>query len=215
MKRIISLTLLFIFLSFAFISCGDDEIPDRSYNESEVISAAKTLIFKSRDLNDIFWGKGIAWSDDTSTSQGYYFMADDISLKSYGVENVSDIERITRETFSEFESNRIFSTVFSSISDSTGIQYMARYSQKYADDGVTPEYILVYTKYPIIFVDTVDYDYESLRVSGVKGNTVYVDIDCTVTNPEGKSQKRTLTVSLVEESSGWRIDSPTYCAYSE
>ena len=37
----------------------------------------------------------------------------------------------------------------------------------------------------------------------------------TVTKADGKSQNTTITVALVEEDDGWRIDNPTYANYNE
>ena len=60
-----------------------------------------------------------------------------------------------------------------------------------------------------------EYDYSSLRVEKSKKERVYVKVDATVTNSEGKSQQVTLTVILVEEADGWKIDNPTYANYNE
>jgi hypothetical protein len=37
----------------------------------------------------------------------------------------------------------------------------------------------------------------------------------TVTNPEGKVMNQNLTVRLIEEEDGWRLDAPTYARYYE
>ena len=44
--------------------------------------------------------------------------------------------------------------------------------------------------------------------------SVHLSIDATVTNADGKSQRTTVTVTLVEEENGWRIDNPTYVNYN-
>ena len=40
-------------------------------------------------------------------------------------------------------------------------------------------------------------------------------VEATVTREDGKSQKTTVTITLVEEDEGWRIDNPTYANYNE
>ena len=211
MIRKISLILAVVLLFTCLAACGEEVIPDREYNKEEVAAAAKTLIKKSESLNKLLWGEGIRFDPlNAPDASGYYYRADEFSLDSFGVETVLDIEKSMREVFSESYSNDIAaSSVFTSAQDGN-LVYYARYQQK-GEEG-KPEYILVYSKWEPFLFDTVTYDYSTIRDAGVKGERVFVDIDCTVKDSEtGKSEKRSLNIALVEEKYGWRIDSPTYC----
>ena len=73
----------------------------------------------------------------------------------------------------------------------------------------------MHSNYPALFKSTVEYDYDSMRVEGSKKEKVNLLIDATVTNGDGLSQKTVVTVTLVEEENGWRIDNPTYVNYND
>ena len=202
--------LLTLIVIIAFLSsCSND----REYVETEVIESANALIKKSEKLNDLYYGYGIAYVDNESESVGAYYRADPFSLDYFGVENLRDIEELTYECYSFDMSQSIISTKLSSISDENGIQGYARYYQKYSALDDSEECIMVYKNASVYLTDKVVYDYDSIRVLGSKGEEVFVEIDITVSNSDGKTQNQTLKISFVEESSGWRINSPTYAKY--
>ena len=187
---------------------------NRKYDEQEVVSAAKELILKSEVLNDIYYGEGILYEKNDSEANGYYYPADSVSLKKFGVNNIEDIKTLTKECYTVSLSNNIISTKLSSVSDEDGILSYARYYQKYdALDKEKEECIMVYINAPVYLTDTVVYDYDSICVSGVKGEEVFVTVKVTVTTKDGKKQTQDLKVGLLEESNGWRLNSPTYAKY--
>ena len=210
MRRRIFAILLLILTVFS-VGCEKN----REYDESEVILAAKTLIKNSAELNEIYWGKGIAHTGDISTSNGYYYEADVIDLKKYGIETVDGLIKKTGETFSKSYSENIFETKLSSVYDEEGIYSYARYYQKYSDaENKEPEAIMVYSKAINLLTDEVEYLYDTISCEGSKGETVYVKISVTVTRGDN-SQEREITIGLIEEDVGWRIDTPTYISYDE
>ena len=94
----------------------------------------------------------------------------------------------------------------------------ARYYQKYnaIDDSTeyAEECIMVDSEAEVLLDDKIVYDYDTLTVSHAKGDLVFVNITVTVTDSEGeKSQTKELSISLIEEADGWRINSPTYTTY--
>ena len=210
MKKAVSLILIFIIL-LSVTSCGD-----REYDENTVLTEAKRLIPETVMLNDIFWGKGIDYVKDESTASGYYYMADPIYLKIAGFETVDEIKDMTRLVFSSSYCESIFSAVFSSISDTDGIQGLTRYYQKYSDlEMKEPECIMVYSRAIVLLSDEVEYLYDTMKVVGSVKETVYVTLSVKVTRGE-KSQIREIKVGLIEEENiGWRIDTPTYITYYE
>lgn len=213
LKRVILLTLVVIMTVFSLISCAEE---NREYDEAEVLSAAKTLIEKSEILNELYYGKGIAYTDDRNMANGIYYPADEVSVMSFGIETVEDIKTLTRECFTVSLSNIIIGTKLEVVSDSSGNQSYVRYYQKYdALDGTKPQCIMVNSETDVLLTDKVTYDYTSLRVKGAEGQTVKVTVAVSVENPEGKIQYKTLEIGLVEEENGWRIDSPTYARYTD
>ena len=211
------LTIVVILSTISIFSCGKKDI-DRDYNETEVITSAKDLIKKSALLNEIYYGHGIECdTGDVSNANGYYFPADILSLNKFGVQTLEDIKKLTRECFTEAQSNFMINTVLSSIRDDDGeITYFARYYQEYDSLNTSEEKcIMVYSKYEPFLIDTVEYLYDTVKISDVEGEIITVEIDVNVTNSKGSVQKKTLKINLLEEKEGFRIDSPTYARNSE
>jgi hypothetical protein len=203
MKKIVSLFLIFI-LSVSLFSCGEK---NRTYDEAEVMAEAKELIRKSAPLNEIFWGEGIGYMEDDSYRNGNYFSASPADLEKYGVFSVDDIKEKTKRVFSEDYSENIFSSVFSSYSDD---EYIMGYTRYYQEIDI----LMVYSLANILLTDDVEYLFDTLKVKGSVKETVYVELSVKITRDE-KSQVRVLSVGLVEEEDGWRIDTPTYMSYRE
>lgn len=205
--RLLSL-LLIVFVLLSFVSC------ERSYDEEEVIANASRLLREAEVLNEIYYGKGLQYVT-TGHIDGYYYEADPVQLYTLGFSTIEELKNKTLKTFSVGYSEQIFKTKLSVIEDETGIQQMTRYYQKY--DGVNvlaPVCIMVYSKAPVSLKDEITYDYSSLTVSGVKGQTVYVNVLANVKSGE-KSQTVTIKIALIEEDDGWRIDNPCYANYNE
>lgn len=213
-KKVILLTLVVIIALFSVNGCGKTK--NREYNEAEVIAAAKLLIEKSATVNELFYGDGLAIIDDKNYANGNYYMADPISVESYGIETVDDMKKMVRECFTTDYSNLLISTVLSSVSDDSGIQGLARYYQKTSALDDTPECIMVLNDLEkVLLKDNVTYDYMTLKVVGSEGEYVKVSITVTVENSDKKVQTKDIEIKLLEENGKWKIDSPTYARYVE
>ena len=211
MKKILAILLVAI-LSFSLFSCKEK---DRTYDEEEVISAAQSLIYDSALLNEIYWGKGIEYISDASTSNGYYYEANILHLEQLGFKTIDELKEMTEKVFSHSFSDVIYKTALTSVSDDGGIHSLARYYQKYSDDEMKePEAIMVYSRAKILLSDDVQYLYDTLTVDGAEGEVVYVTLSVVVTRGEN-SQTRTITVGLIEEEEGWRLNDATYISYDE
>ncbi len=201
MKRLVILVLAAALL---LVGCGTD---NREYDEDEVKIAAARLIKQSQELNDIFWGTGIAYIEDGGYKNGYYYPADPVALRDLGYETVEDILVETAKVFSAAYTESIAASVFSA---KVGDYSMMGYTRYYQEIDV----IMVYTIYEPLLKDEVEYMYDQITVLGSEAEKVIVEIPIKVTRGE-LSQTRNITVDLVEEENGWRIDSPTYASYRE
>lgn len=209
MKKLISL-LVILTLVLSLCACGEIK-----YDEARVKADAERLIRESEILNEIYWGEGIGYIEDIEFSSGYYYIADDLSLKKYGIKTIEDLKALTRKTLSEGYSQSVFEGSLVGVSDEGGVRVFARYYQKYSEHDLnTPEYILVYSKYEPFLKDEVEYLYDTLKVLNSDRERVYVEIDALVTREE-KTQTRTLKIGLVEENGEYKIDTPTYLTYFE
>ena len=65
----------------------------------------------------------------------------------------------------------------------------------------------------VYLTDTLIYNYDSLTVSRVKGEEVFVTLTVVVVNGDGLTQEQSVEIALLEEEDGWRINSPTYAKY--
>ncbi len=187
---------------------------NRSYDEDEVVEAAERLLKEAEMLNIIYYGSGIKYyeSDDDN---GYYRKADLAHLEELGFSTIDELKVLTEMTFSDEYSALLYSTILSAISTDTGVAVAARYYQAYDEETKEPTEIMVYSVFTPMLKDSITYDYGSLKVKGSKKEKVYVSVSATVTSSEGKSQNTEITITLVEEDDGWKIDNPTYANYNE
>ena len=208
--RIISLLLVTVTIVslFTLSSCN------RKYDEEEIIEVSKTLLKDAEMLNIVYYGSGIEYFDDED-EKGYYRKANVNHLEELGFSTIDELKKLTDKTFSVGYSSELYSTILSSLATDISIVSPARYYQAYDEETGAPTHIMVYSNFTPMLKDSIVYDYDSLRVEGSKKEKVYVKIDATVTKADGKSQNTTVTVALVEEDDGWRIDNPTYANYNE
>lgn len=205
------LTIIVILSLLLTISCTKN----REYDEAEVTIAAKELLKKSEKLNYIYYGYGIEYEKNESEANGAYYKADSLSLERFGIETVADIENLTYETFSNDLAYSVISTKLNGGSldeDSTVMNYARYYQKTNALDG-SNECIMVYKLAEVYLTDETEYLYDTLKVIGSEGEQVLIQIDVKVTNSEEKEQIQTLDFTLIEESNGWRISSPTYVKF--
>ena len=208
--RIISLLLVTVTIVslFTLSSCN------RKYDEEEIIEVSKILLKDAEMLNIVYYGSGIEYFDDED-EKGYYRKANVNHLEELGFSTIDELKKLTDKTFSVGYSSELYSTILSSLATDISIVSPARYYQAYDEETGAPTHIMVYSNFTPMLKDSIVYDYDSLRVEGSKKEKVYVKIDATVTKADGKSQNTTVTVALVEEDDGWRIDNPTYANYNE
>lgn len=209
-KKILSLVLFAVILlsSVFYTSCN------RSYDEEEVIAAAKNLLKKAEKLNYIYYGDGIQYYDYEGEN-GHYRKANTAHLEELGFSTIDELKVITEETFSQEYSTLLYSTILSAVRDDVTVVSMARYYQVYDEKTNLPTHIMVNSAFSPLMRDRVEYDYDSMRVSDVKKEKVFVTVDATVTGSGGESQHTEIIITLIEEDNGWRIDNPTYANYND
>ena len=209
-KAFLLIIIVILTLSFT-VSCSKN----REYDEAEVMAAAKDLLKKSEKLNYIYYGYGIEYEMNESEANGAYYRADSLSLERLGIQTVDDMKKLTDETYTVSLASSIISTKLNggSLDEDSSLMNYARYYQKTnALDG-SNECIMVYKLAEIYLTDETEYLYDTLKVVGSEIDEVLIEIDVKVTNPEGEEQIQTLKFTLLEESNGWRINSPTYVKF--
>ena len=207
-KRILSLFLtVVLMLSLVTLSSCN-----RRFDDEEVEAAARELLKKAEILNQIYYGSGIRYNEEDGN--GYYYRADADHLSELGFSTVSELRALTEKTFSTEYCTNLYTTLLSSLKEDGKVISVARYYQ-HTDEESGESYIMVYSKFERMLKDSIVYDYNSVKAQKSKKKTVFVSVNATVTNSEGKSQTITLTVNLIEQEDGWKICNPTYANYNE
>ena len=201
------LVLLFTVSLFTLTSCN------RKYDETEVIEETKKLLKEAKMLNEVYYGSGIKYFD-SEEDKGNYKKANSIHLEELGFSTIDGLKEMTEKVFSDEYSALIYSTILSPLKDGDYYLAAARYYQAYDEETNEPTFIMVNSGYSPMMKDNIEYDLDTVKVDGSKKERVYVKLNATVTNSEGQSQITELTVTLIEEDDGWKIDGPTYANYN-
>ena len=230
-KRILLISLIVAFVGIivwvivAGSIKGDNvpEVPNREYDEAEVSLAARNLLEKSIFINEIFWYDGIPTGEnqDGITLKAYK-RVDKTYLESKGITLFDDIKKLTRGVFSESKSEDLF-RIFLAGSNDESFTGVSHYIPEYLIDTETGERkeigILVNNKRAedslVNIGEKTEYDYDSIKVIASEGERVKIEVRCTVTTSDGKTQTRTESMYLIEEDDGWKLDSFSKIAYLE
>ena len=215
-KRILKCIVLFTLILSMVVGVLSFSSCNRSYNEEEVLASAEELLRRAEMLNLVYYGSGIEYNRVSSLQNGAYYDADVKHLESLGFNTIAELKEITERTFTVEYSIQLYSTILSPL-NADGVNLgLARYYQRYEGDNPygEPVCIMVYSEFDVLFRDTLTYDYSTLRVKGVKGQTITVSVDATVVNGEGKSQDIVIDMQLIEEKDGFRIDNHTWANYN-
>lgn len=216
-KRIIGLILALSMISCALLSLSSC---DRSYDEDEVLSAAKTLIERSQNLkiNEIFFGEGIKHNEYQELIYGNYKEADFIHLNELGFDNFAELEYITTMVYTKECYNSVFKNVLRPSYDANGnVKIFARYLEKVDEESGEVIALLVNVNYEgLVLEGSVEYHTSTLEIVDVEDEIIRVSVGATVTSGDGeKTQDRRITFNMIELEDGWRLDSPIYVGYDE
>ena len=204
-KRILSITVILALLLTSLASCN------RAFDEEEVISAAKELLKSAEKLNYIYYGDGIKYYDNSEAAISIYREAQKSHLDELGFHTVEELKAMTEETFTAGYSQIMYSSVLDTLRvDDTIVGYKRYYDQENEDGTIT---LMVNMQYESLLKSTIVYDYDSITVKKSVKEKVYLSVNAVVINTEGDSRSVEITINLVEEEDGWRIDNPVWANY--
>ena len=224
-SKLLSLILCLCLFASLLSSCGGKGgEKDREYDEAEVCAAAKLLIEKSKILNEIYYGAGIPYKKPIKENAKIdkYMLADPDYLaelnKNYGIKDIETLKAKTKEVYSETGSASITSAF---LGNTVGINGYAGYVRYYmakenADLG-TPGGLMVNTQAKNYYENTVsvEYIYDGMRVSAVKGEYLTVSLKVKTTGKDGTADTRETTVKLIEEANGYRLSGSTVAMHPQ
>ena len=187
------------------VSCGVD------YTDEEVISAAKKLMDKSYALNDVYFGKGLPISEKDSEEAKKFALENGFDLENVQFlpvteespyKSIKSIKKATEKVYSEAYCETLYSMAFEGFSTEDG---SAAVYAKYMEDEsgtLTARIDLANNELP-----ERTYDYDSIKVTSKKESKATITVDSYL---DGKKEKSPVTITLVKEEDGWRLDTPTY-----
>jgi hypothetical protein len=224
-SKLLSFILCLCLVCSCLSSCKNKkQEKDREYNEAEVCAAAKVLIEKSKILNEIYYGAGIPYKKPIKEDAEIeaYMLADPDYLaelyKNHGIKDIATLEAKTKEVYSEAGSNSVISAF---LQNTTGINGMAGYARYYmAKENVdlgTQAGLMVRTSAKNYYENTasVEYIYDGMKVSAVKGEYLTVSLKVKTTGKDGTQDTRDFTVKLIEEANGYRLSGSTVALHPQ
>lgn len=203
-KRIFSTLLILALLLTSLSSCN------RSYDEEEVIAAAKELLKSAEMLNCVYYGEGISYYD-TDEAVGIYKEAQSAHLDELGFHSIDELKELTEKTFSKEYSEIMYSSVLDTLRDGENIAGYKRYYDGTNENG--EKIFMVNTAYKPLFKSNIVYNYDSIKVDRVKKEKIFLIVNAVVSDKEGHERSVDITITLIEEESGWRIDNPVWANY--
>lgn len=203
-KRIFSTLLIFALLLTSLSSCN------RSYDEEEVIAAAKELLKSAEMLNYVYYGEGISYYD-TDEAVGIYKEAQSAHLDELGFHSIDELKELTEKTFSKEYSEIMYSSVLDTLRYGENIVGYKRYYDGTNENG--EKIFMVNTAYEPLFKSIIVYNYDSIEVDRVKKEKIFLIVNAVVSDKEGHERSVDITITLIEEESGWRIDNPVWANY--
>ena len=205
MKKLFVLFLCAAIALNILVSC------DRTYDEDEVKAAAQVLLENSKTVNEIFYGKGLGYDEESELTYGIYSPADEEHLAALGVSNTEGLKTLTKTVYTNELCEIIFSTRLSSVKDTDGeVKELRRYYDgKFGDSTV----IMVYTEAFVNYDNDIDYLYETLTVMGADGEYINIEVDVLLTSIYGETRTVRAEFSLLEEENGFRLDTLSFVKY--
>ncbi len=208
MKKLIRITALAVAIIIAAamgVSCGVD------YTDEEIKEKAESLIERSFDLNDIYFGKGLPVSEKDSDEAQKFAEENGFDLGNVqflpvtdesAYSSIDEIKKATAKVYSESYCEYLFSMAFEGYSSEDGS--LAVYARYMEDDSGT---LTVRIDLHENDLPNRTYDYSSMKVKSRKDTSVVVTMDSYL---DGKKEENPVSFTLVKDEKGWRLDTPTY-----
>lgn len=206
MKRILALIFVSALLLSALPSCG------AALDEEGVRAVAAPLIEASFEINDIFFGDGLAHEGDASFDN---YVPDGNDSSKYDVKpvqylvvtddrflSIDDLKEAARAVYTDAYLANVFKIAFEGMTQGDGTVYQY------------PRYVSNVIGTLSVRSDAAEennlknrtYDLSTVKVTGGSKNLVYFTVQSYVDG----AQDVTVRLSLRDEGNGWRLDSPTY-----
>ncbi|MBE6673909.1 MAG: hypothetical protein E7596_02245 [Ruminococcaceae bacterium] len=188
-KKVFKATISFILIAIMAIGMVGCEKP----SDEEAVSLVKDLVSRSYELNVIYYGEGLKYKDSGNPNDIYMvvFEQEKYILK-------SQLTKATREVFSESFATSIIDMSFNGIQSSINQNSVQpRYMTQIDDD-----LLFVNRTYEPVVDKIAEYNYDTIEILKISRRFIEAEIKTTT--------GELVTVILIKEDNGWRLDSGTY-----
>lgn len=205
MKKITALFLI-VLTALTFASCG------AALDDEQTKEVAAPLIEASFNVNEIFFGKGLA-HEGNSSFDGYDPESDDASkyevkpVKYYTVtderyHSIDELKEAARAVYTDAYLENVFAVAFEGMTQGDGTIY--KYP-RYVSNVIGTLSINADAETENAIANRT-YDLSTIKVTGGSSKVVYFTVQSYVDGVEDQLIK----LSIRDEGNGWRLDSPTY-----
>ncbi len=191
-KRIIAFVIAVIMI-FSMVSCS-------THSDDEIIEAAKTLIEKSYEVNEVYYGKGLPHTGKSSVGLVSEYAVVDTSC---GYSSIDDLKKMAAEVYSADYCEHLYVIAFEGISndgDEESVSY-ARYIEDFKNELT----VRIDAEEKGLKLNRT-YDFSTITVEKCVRNTATISIQSLV---DGEKDQ-VLEISLIFENEQWRLNTPTY-----
>ncbi len=194
MIKRISLVLISLVMILSLVSCNG------GHTDEEITEAAKALIEKSYEVNEIYYGKGLPSTGESSIGLTSEYSVVDPEC---GYSTVDQLKELAASVYSADYCEHLYIIAFEGISnpeDEESVSF-ARYIVDFSDtltvskDAAENGMVLNRT-----------YDFSTIVVEKCVRNSATISVQSLV---DGKKDE-ILTINLVFENDHWRLNTPTY-----
>lgn len=196
MKTKIICLILAAFTVLSLASCGVSKA-----DKEEITNAAKELIEASYEINEIYFGHGLEVTDtEVLANTEYWYVAEDCPYKS-----MDDIKKATAKVYSsDYCEDYLYLIGFEGIANENEEESNIAYA-RFKED----------TKGKLCQMKSASeggfdlkrtYDFSTITVESYVRGKATIKIKSLV---DGKEDTE-VTLTLVKQADGWRLDSPTY-----
>ncbi len=181
----------------------------------EAVGITRNLVEKSYEINEIYFGKGLALSDDVTDADISSINNADVDVKpakylavspDCGYANTDAIRAATAEVYSSQYCEYLYQLGFEGITSDDQIVVYARYCDDY-EMGLS-------MNSNALLEDSINrtYDFDSLelidRKCGKSSRGRYVTV--SLQSYKDGAADEVIELKLLLEADGWRLDTPTY-----
>lgn len=192
MKKIFAF-ILALACVFTMVSCS-------SHSDEEIIEAAKTLIEKSYEVNEAYYGKGLPHTGESSVGLVSEYAIVDTSC---GYSSIDELKKMAAEVYSADYCEHLYVIAFEGISND-GDEETVSYA-RYMEDFQGKLTVRIDAEEKGLKLNRT-YDFSTIAVEKCVRNTATVSIQSLV---DGEKDQ-ILEINLIFENDQWRLNTPTY-----